>query len=458
MNTVDRTLSKRTQTNDKKSDEMRPDWIPAREYLDPSVPLLEKERLWPRVWQIACRESELKEVGDYVAYQIIDDSILVVRTGKKPDDIIAMYNVCQHRGRKLITNDAGNLGGQIGCKFHGWQYSIEGKNVHVPFREDWKGCTRFEKASLDLPRVKVARWGGWVWINQDEKAESLQDYLGVIPELVDPFELENTHALWWKTLNAPINWKVVLEAFNESYHAIPTHNSAIIYSMRSPSKAHGRHGSFWFDAPEAPTRYRTEKGKWVTAKSGAEAIWAAHKVLDDMLFAMTLEPTMEATRRLKAEAPKDASGEYLMKRLWELQQDEYAQRKIKLPKNLTMEAAMKAGVSWHIFPNAIVLPTVDGALWYRFRPHRTDPDACSVDLWSFGRFAPGKEPNAKHETYDDLEAFKGQNPFLEEDFPNILAANEGMKIRGWKGARTNPVQEAPVNNFHRNLADYLSKP
>jgi len=438
--------------------EIRPDWIPASEYRDPNVPRLEKERLWPRVWQIACRESELAKIGDFVNYQILDDSILVVRTGEGPDGITAMYNVCQHRGRKLITDSSGNLGTQIRCRFHGWQYSIQGECIHVPFQEDWNGCSRFEKASLGLPQVQVGRWGGWVWINQDESAESLRDYLGVIPELIDPFEPENMHPLWWKTLNIPVNWKVVIEAFNESYHAIPTHNSAIIYSMRSPSSAAGRHGTFWFEAPLAPTRYRNEKGEWVTAKSGAEAIWAAHKVLDDMLFAMTLEPTMEATRRLKAEAPPaDASGEYLMNRLWELQQDEFARRGIKWPRNLTMETMLKAGVSWHIFPNAIVLPTVDGALWYRFRPHRTDPDACSVDLWSFGHFPPGKEPQIKHEVYEGLEAFRGQNPFLEEDFPNILAANEGMKSRGWKGARTNPAQEVGVNNFHLQLAQYLAK-
>jgi hypothetical protein len=33
-----------------------------------------------------------------------------------------------------------------------------------------------------------------------------------------------------------------------------------------------------------------------------------------------------------------------------------------------------------------------------------------------------------------------------------------MKSRGWKGARTNPVQEIPVNNFHRALNKYLCDP
>jgi hypothetical protein len=145
-----------------------------------------------------------------------------------------------------------------------------------------------------------------------------------------------------------------------------------------------------------------------------------------------------------------------MQRFWELQQDEMARRGVKWPERLTPEAIQKCGVSWHIFPNSIVLPTVDGALWYRFRPFRGDPSRCYVDLWSFGRFAPGEEPEVVHETYDGFEAFKDQNPFLEEDFPNVALVEEGMKCRGWKGAVINPRQESTVSHFHRTMAEFMA--
>lgn len=104
-----------------------------------------------------------------------------------------------------------------------------------------------------------------------------------------------------------------------------------------------------------------------------------------------------------------------------------------------------------------MLPTIDGALWYRFRPCPENRDRCFVDLWSFGRFAPGTEPEIEHEIYDGFEAFKGQNPFLEEDFPNVAASNRGMKCRGWKGAIINPKQEATVSHFHKNLAAFMDR-
>ncbi|HMP57695.1 MAG TPA: SRPBCC family protein, partial [Novosphingobium sp.] len=241
--------------------------------------------------------------------------------------------------------------------------------------------------------------------------------------------------------------------------------SNMIYNMHSPTTNYGLHGHYRFEqltegmegASTAATRYRASNGKWTTARSIAETIWAAHKVLDNMLYAMTLEPTMDAALRLRGEMADETDPMKVMQRFWELQQDEMARRGVKWPERLTPEAIEKCGVSWHIFPNSIVLPTVDGALWYRFRPYPGDASRCFVDLWSFGRFAPGEEPVIQHEIYDGFEAFAGQNPFLEEDFPNVRLAEQGMKCRGWKGARINPAQEGLVANFHRNMAEFMAE-
>jgi hypothetical protein len=102
-----------------------------------------------------------------------------------------------------------------------------------------------------------------------------------------------------------------------------------------------------------------------------------------------------------------------------------------------------------------VLPTFDGALWYRMRPHRDDRDRSIVDIWALGRFAPGKEPAVEQQIFDGFEAFRGQCEFLEEDFSNIESVNRGMKSRGFRGVALNPVQEGGVAHFHDLLAQYL---
>jgi hypothetical protein len=44
--------------------------IPVEAYISPDYARAEDERLWPKVWQVARREEELKNVGDYVTYEI----------------------------------------------------------------------------------------------------------------------------------------------------------------------------------------------------------------------------------------------------------------------------------------------------------------------------------------------------------------------------------------------------
>ena len=76
-------------------------WIPKQRYLDRQFFDAERERLWPRVWQMACRLEEIPAVGDYVEYKISDLSVLLVRHGPGANDIKAFHNVCPHRATQL---------------------------------------------------------------------------------------------------------------------------------------------------------------------------------------------------------------------------------------------------------------------------------------------------------------------------------------------------------------------
>jgi phenylpropionate dioxygenase-like ring-hydroxylating dioxygenase large terminal subunit len=434
--------------------DIRPDFIPASDFTAADLVKREKEYLWPRVWQMACRVEEIPKVGDFVNYQICDESILVTRTAA--DEIRAYYNVCQHRGRKLRDEERGHAGAFY-CRFHGWRYDLQGALTYVHGRDDWNDCPTFKESELGLKTVKVDTWAGWVWINQDPDSVSLSEYLGDAAEVLGPFELENARMAWYHTIIAPVNWKVVCEAFNEGYHAPATHTSGMRYGGgKSPGVAHGDHSMFYStQEPGSVSEYlEPSTGQWVTAGSMAEAIWAGNRHVYRTLFAMTLEPGMAANSRLKAEIAPETPPMEVIQKLLDIHREELEKRGVAYPQGLTLEALAKAGTDWHIFPNSIVLPTVDGALWYRVRPNRDDPDSCVFDIWSFGRYAPGQEPLIERQQTVGFKDFKGNNPFLEEDFENMEAVNEGMKSRGWTGARTSPIQEVQINNFHRALRRY----
>ena len=245
-------------------------FVPAIEYRDPALDLRERERLWPRVWQLACRETEILKVGDFVNYQILDDSILVVRTGAGEDDLAAFHNVCQHRGRRLREEAHGNLGTSAVCRFHGWSYSLKGELKSIYVEEDWAGCPNFDRSQLNIPVVQIARWGGWVWVNMDPEAEPFDTWLGDLGPALSHFDFAALRPLWWKTVLAPVNWKVVVEAFIEGYHSGATHTSGVSYwSLRSPTAVRGNHAVFFSEAVDF-TPYRdkaSEEGGWLKPRN-----------------------------------------------------------------------------------------------------------------------------------------------------------------------------------------------
>lgn len=433
--------------------EFRPDRMPADAYIAPAYFDLEEERLWPRTWQIVCRAEEIPNVGDFVTHDIIDESIIVVRVSK--DEVKAFYNVCQHRGRRL-KDGCGNAGREIVCRFHGWAWSIDGSLTRITDREDWGNCPNFTDRDLALKGVRIEPWGGWFWINMDPDAEPLLDYLSPIPEVFKNYDLESMRFAWYKTLVLPCNWKVMIDAFNEGYHTEATHPQVALRSaLGSIGAAHGQHAMFSFPSPE---RARQQMAFIPPGLDFRPLIRDGLTETYNTLHALVSNHRVRAAERLMEEAPADAALPEILAKLDALHREELEKSGAKWPENLTAADMARAGTDWHIFPNTIVLPSIDSILWYRARPNGRSVDSCVFDVWALERFADGKAPPLKRDFFATPEEFRGQNPFLEQDFGNIAAVQRGMKSRGFTEARTNPVQEVSVNNFHKTLYRYLATP
>ena len=136
----------------------------SRDYLE-----VEKKRLWPRVWQMVERETDLPAVGDWLTYNVADELVIVVR--KDDGTLKAFHNVCPHRGRQLISvpdgvhSVRGNMRKNFVCGFHGWTYDLDGNNTYILDPQDWKGGLTPELTCLS--EVKVDVWGGYIYINMD---------------------------------------------------------------------------------------------------------------------------------------------------------------------------------------------------------------------------------------------------------------------------------------------------
>jgi len=431
---------------------VRPDFVPVGDYISKEFLQRENERLWPRVWLMACRVEELEKSGSFVTFDIVRDSILLVR--QPAGEIKAFHNVCQHRGRRL-KDGCGEMS-KIHCRFHGWSWHLDGSIQRVVHREQWEGCPSFADEDLRLPELRVDTWGGWVFVTMDPEAPALADYLGEVTEYLACYALEHTRMLWHVEMQTPANWKLVLNAFNEAYHVEATHPQTLRHnSSQLPSRAVGIHSMFGpseFDPVELPNRPAAQIGM---RRDPREIILDTFEEMHRDLQAMYLEPGVAAARRVMAEVPAGTEPQLIGAKLLQFHREELEKRGVAWPEGLTPQAMHRAGFGWHIFPNFIILPCIDGSLCYRTRPHPDDPDRCLWDIWCFGRFAPGTEPAPTRTTVTDYRDFYDKNRFLRDDLVNLPEVTRGMHSRGFRALRTNPVQERCVANLHKVVHEYI---
>jgi nitrite reductase/ring-hydroxylating ferredoxin subunit len=196
--------------------------VPTSRYTSREWHEREVERLWKRVWQFACREEQLPHVGSHVVYEIANLSFIVVRSA--PDEIKAYYNACLHRGRQL-KDHAGRCS-EFRCPFHGFTWALDGTLAFVPARWDFD---HVDDADFSLPEAKVGTWAGFVFINPDPEAAPLDEFLGDLPSHFDRWKLEDRYIQGHVQKVIRANWKVVQEAFCESYHVGGTHPQAVPY-------------------------------------------------------------------------------------------------------------------------------------------------------------------------------------------------------------------------------------
>jgi phenylpropionate dioxygenase-like ring-hydroxylating dioxygenase large terminal subunit len=427
--------------------------VGAEAYISEEYARAERGKLWTKVWQQVGRVEEIPEVGNFITYDILEDSIVVVRTA--PDAIRAYHNVCPHRGRKLVDtpprekNTCGRRKLFV-CGFHGWRFNLNGECVHVTEREDWtRGLTA---ANTHLAELKVDTWGGWVWINMDPKCEPLRDYLEPAASMLDPFELQNLRYRWRRWLVFDCNWKVALEAFAETYHVPGTHPEFMQFGeFKGWAKAQGTHSNIGYDAPKGLDENKAK----LRIGSGADP---RRSTAEMQLYTWehantnTTETLVDAAKRLVDELPEGTPASEVLKHWLDSARRADAARGVVWP---TVDPAHvgKSGTAWQIFPNFQIGHAVNNALCYGARPYGYDPNKCIFEVAVYELFPKGQEPQTEWE-YTPADDPRWRS-VLPQDFSNMAAVQQGMRSIGFRGTKPNPYRERSVANLHRNLAKYM---
>jgi phenylpropionate dioxygenase-like ring-hydroxylating dioxygenase large terminal subunit len=198
-----------------------PGTVPASWYTDPERFDLERKYVLNPSWQMMFRAEQVPNVGDHYVWEGQGETVVFTR--RKDGTIAGFHNICQHRGSRIVRN-SGCGARRFTCPFHDWVYDFDGKVIGVPDRED------FDQGKLEglrTPEVEVGEWGGWVWAVLDGPgvAPPLLDWLGAdIIEDLGAYQMEHMFLKEKVVWDVDVNWKVIMDAFNEFYHAPALHH------------------------------------------------------------------------------------------------------------------------------------------------------------------------------------------------------------------------------------------
>lgn len=469
--------------------------IPKERYTSKEWLAAEYEKLWPRVWQMACRLEEIPQVGDFYEYQIGKRSILVVRSA--PDTVKAFYNHCLHRGTRLCAG-VGNVGGdEIICRFHGWSYDlVDGSVRDVPDAEDFAPeCVARDK--LHLSEVHVGTWGGFVFINMAKDPVPLLEFLAPVVKGLAPFELDKMRYLRYRTTIVDCNWKAGVDAFNESYHVYVSHGwdlsgmRALIQSGDPNPASHSnevfREGIYDARDAEGRTPPSTEF-RYEVFEFGHSMLRQTPNMARDKL---RLDPDLATTAadyesREKLADFGDAAREIVLqtiegsRNIAMAHQDDidYVRNLPELPGDMSIlefqvhvrrEVGKAGGIDYSHIPDADMLSSIDycmfpnllgpgnagNFLMFRFRPNGDDPDTCILDVLFLHRFPEGQEPpQVQHEFYPNWRDHDDWGYILLEDFSNLGHVQAGMHQDTFEGLRLGR-QEVGLRNHQKFLERYV---
>ncbi len=422
--------------------------VPRERYYDREFFELEKAKLWPKVWQMACRLEELPEPGDFVEYEVADESILLVR--QEDGSIKAFHNACRHRAVQLGKGSGRMPKGQIVCPFHGWRWNLDGSSSFVYGKEGFEpDCVKAE--NLQLPEVQVDTWGACVWINMDPDARPLAETLAPVAPLLEAIGFQNMRVWWWKEIIIRCNWKTAQEAFHEAWHVMRTHPQLTSGAGEDYPADYVEYTTFAGGHARFQGKFDATAGG-VAEGRGAEGFLERSELLWEGQDAMTLKRDIDVFMGMRNKvAPGEDFPTAAIKALFEYWEG------AGIPVPAMNEGMRLWGGEVFIFPNFFVLPQYGNALCYRIRPHEDDPERCRFEVWSLTTYPEGHEPGrarlmGRFEP-DDTENL-GQIP--RQDFRNMEKQQRGLRSRGFKEMMLATEWESPISNMHIELDRYLA--
>jgi phenylpropionate dioxygenase-like ring-hydroxylating dioxygenase large terminal subunit len=403
---------------------------------------LEWDRLWSRTWNIAGRVSDLAKPGDWMQFELGPEAFIIVRT--KSDQIKAFYNVCQHRGSRLVDTAFGH-GAAFTCPFHSWSWNLDGSLRRITDSETFDPGVICDDPGLE--EVRCDTWAGFIFLNMDPDADPLSDYLAELKPVMEGYNAEDMDVITDMETVWPVNWKILLDAFMEGYHAHARHPELLSliddYHFQNDLFRNGHSRMI------IPMGVKSPRLGDQTSMTDAIAEMATS-------FGLNADDFEGRVNEVRDALPA-------AKKVW-------AER-FQLNFNHFTPSQLSDDWNLHVFPNITFNAHPEGILVMRFRPHATDPAQCYYDVWVLARrlddddyrlpsYMPVFDPAALKPgapRSERMYARYGETSFgvvLDQDGETVPLVQAGVRSRGFKGVRLSE-QEIRLRHYYQTYDGYL---
>jgi Rieske 2Fe-2S family protein len=191
--------------------------LPQRYFVSSTIFAKEQHKIFSGQWVLVGHQSQIEEAGDYFTAEVAGERLIIVRDKQRA--IHGFYNVCRHRGSRLIENRNGQCAA-IQCPYHAWTYALDGRLIGAPHMDETPG---FNKADYSLGQTQLGVWEGFIFVNLADASARLEEWFAPLTRKFSHWNMAALRSAKRIEYDVGANWKLMFQNYSECYHCLGVH-------------------------------------------------------------------------------------------------------------------------------------------------------------------------------------------------------------------------------------------